>query len=364
MTVSPMTLPGVCSGRTDSPLQSFNNLLSSIGSKPEAPVQQSPNHVKPPSTQPDRKPNGLADRFKLTPSNGAAGVKRRSEEPETVPKAKFIKTEPSGASNRPAAASSRFQLSAKPNGSAKTLTASQRPGNAAVASHSPQRAVPKHAPKPNLTNTPTPPGSSDGASKPKRGFASILEKAKAAQAVSAAAGMGGYKHKPVEKLTKRERLKRLEEAKAQAAAAAAKKRGPGLTDRSRSGTPADTAQKATYQGTMKKREAEALAYRGTMRAAGSHLKATPKKGPPQGKYGGYVSWSDLDDAEEEEEGEGGYDSLSDMEAGLDDVELEEAAALRAAKTEDQAALEEEGRLKREKLERKRKLEALAARKKR
>ena len=53
------------------------------------------------------------------------------------------------------------------------------------------------------------------------------------------------------------------------------------------------------------------------------------------------------------------DSESDMEGGFDELEMEESRALKAAKKEDLEALEEETRLKREKLERKRKLEALS-----
>lgn len=141
-----------------------------------------------------------------------------------------------------------------------------------------------------------------------------------------------------------------------------------LADRSRSNTPGDgkgsTSQKKApsvgYQGTMKKAVPE-VAYKGTMRSSGSGVpagKAVAKKGMPQDRYGGYASWSDLDEAEDEEDD---YDSdgSSAMEAGIDDVELEEARALRIGKKEDQAAFEEEERLKREKLERKKKLLALS-----
>ena len=108
---------------------------------------------------------------------------------------------------------------------------------------------------------------------------------------------------------------------------------------------------------------EEFTYKGTMRKAAPGA-AKPKK-PLQHKYDGYVSWSDLDDAEDDEEE--GYDSESDMDAGFDDMESEERMALAAARKEDQEALEEEERHRREKMERKRKLAALnksaAARKK-
>ena len=177
-------------------------------------------------------------------------------------------------------------------------------------------------------------------------------------------------HKPAEKLTKRdrERLRQeaLEKEKAAAKNGNLKAPGTGVADRSRSGTPVDGKKKAApigYAGTMKKPPGK-LNYGGTMRAAQpGEKRAQPsnakRKDLGQDKYGGYASWSDLDAAEDEEEG--GYDEsdLSDMEGGFDDVEEEEQLALRAARKEDQAALAEEERLKREKLERKKKLMALS-----
>lgn len=210
--------------------------------------------------------------------------------------------------------------------------------------------------------------------KPKRGFSSILEKAKAAQEAAKAAGVNTIKHKPVEKLTKRERLKLQEEAKQRAASKGGK---AGLSDRSRSGTSSDgkaglakQGPESGYKGTMKKAAVQPQSsYKGTMKRAepGAALtKPATKKGMGQDKYGGYASWSDLSAAEEDEED---YESegSDDMDAGFDDMEREETMALKVARKEDQEALEEEERLKREKLERKRKLQALsksaAARKK-
>ena len=205
-----------------------------------------------------------------------------------------------------------------------------------------------------------------------------MEKAKAAQEAAKAAGPSVIKHKPVEKLTKRERLRLAEEAKAQRL-----KTGKVLqVERSRSGTPVLSGKPGAgkkshepgYQGTMKKKAPEPLAYKGTLKLAGSSAagssaaKKKKLKGQAQDKYGGYASWSDLDDAEDEEEEEG-YESggSSDMEGGYDDVEHEEMLALRAAKKEDQAALQEEERLKREKAARQKRLQELsksaAARKK-
>lgn len=73
--------------------------------------------------------------------------------------------------------------------------------------------------------------------------------------------------------------------------------------------------------------------------------------------------------DEEDEGDyaGDYDDYysesSDMEAGLDDVEEEEAVALKSAQREDEKEWQAELAAKREKMERRKKLTALASRRK-
>ena len=73
--------------------------------------------------------------------------------------------------------------------------------------------------------------------------------------------------------------------------------------------------------------------------------------------------------EEDEDGYGSYgddepggysDASSDMEGGFDDLEVEERRTLRAAKEDDARELALENKLKREKLERQKKLAAMAA----
>ncbi|KAK3114980.1 hypothetical protein LTR53_006159 [Teratosphaeriaceae sp. CCFEE 6253] len=347
-------------------MTSFSSLLSSLGDKGQAPVPVT--RITPQTTQPDPRPSTPVDRFKLTPNNAAAGVKRRSDDLDDVPKPKNIKTEQNAIPARPSAPSNRFQLTAKPtaprassSAPTKTMTATSRPVNQL-------RTAPGPGPltKPGASEIAARPSTAEGATK-KKSFLSILEKAKAAQVAAAATSAGGIKHKPVERLTKKERIRLREEAMAQHKPG----KKPQLGERSRSGTPntangAILAKKAQlpemmYKGTMKKASTvEPLNYKGTMKPAGSVPKSAPKKGLPQDKYGGYASWSDLNDEDEDEDEEEGYDeSDDDMEGGFDDVEAEEQAALAAAKREDQAALAEEARLKREKEERKRKLLALS-----
>ncbi|KAK0278110.1 hypothetical protein LTR35_009432 [Friedmanniomyces endolithicus] len=353
-------------------MTSFSSLLSSLGAKGQAPVPSPRNGpTTTAATQPES--NGAVDRSKLTPSNVVAGVKRRSAEPEAAAKQKSIKTEQDSIPGRLAAPSNRFQLTAKPIASRAVPLASQRPAVISNPFPNTARPHPKQPTRPvGASNFPAPPSTADGAPAKKKSFASILEKAKAAQAAAAASSAGGIKHKAVEKLTKRERVRIREEAVAQHKA---RRRALRPGERSRSGTPGTVngpqgaikkaaAPETMYKGTMKKAAPESLAWKGTMKAAGSVPKPTPKKGLPQDRYGGYASWSDLDDAEEEEEEDGrgeeyGEESEDDMEGGFDDLEAEERAALAAARKEDQAALAEEERHKREKLERKRKLMELS-----
>ncbi|KAF2766517.1 hypothetical protein EJ03DRAFT_176924 [Teratosphaeria nubilosa] len=329
-------------------MTSFSSLLSSVGkpAQPQSPAASSPKSAT-------SKPPAPGDRFKLTANNAAAGVKRRPEEQALGTVAKAARTEQNGVPSRPTAApSGRFQLS-------KPGQPSSRPNTPGMESEN----LPKPATKPSSKPAISAPGTPTDAA-PKKGFAAILERAKAQQAAKKDAMVGVIKHKAVEKLSRKEREKLFAEQKAQQKAA--RKAGAAQNDRSRSGTPVGKAgaslkkpaEPITYKGTMKKAAPEPISYRGTMKAPGSVPKPAPKKGAAQDKYGGYASWSDLDEAEDEEEEED-YDSEDDMEAGFDDMEHEESAALKAARKEDLEALEEEERHRLEKLERKKKLEALS-----
>ncbi|KAF2751002.1 hypothetical protein M011DRAFT_464792 [Sporormia fimetaria CBS 119925] len=122
-----------------------------------------------------------------------------------------------------------------------------------------------------------------------------------------------------------------------------------------------------YQGTARPAKKPESTYKGTARprptgapgrspGLSSSNTAKPKKA--QARYGGYASWSDLDEEEDEGEDEEGYES-SDMEGNLWEVEEEEQKALRAAKQEDAIALAEEKALAEQKAERKRRLAAMS-----
>ncbi|CZT22706.1 uncharacterized protein RCC_08411 [Ramularia collo-cygni] len=374
-------------------MTSFQSLLSSIGGgQPKAPQPKTSGATNsapgtPGSTRPPIPPSTA----RPAATNLAAGVKRKPDDQPGPPQPKTVRTEvrvpvrptSQGGAHPAAKPAPSITAAPKPTSSAMAQPTAYRGTARPSGSIQPAKplSAPAPAPKPAAkqptvtasTTTPTAP-TADSSSKPKRGFAAIMAKAKAAEEVAKAAGSSMIKHKTVEKMTKREREKERERAqqavKANGKPGAKAAKAGQLPDRSRSNTPNDVkpglskkAPEIAYKGTMKKpvKPVPEIAYRGTMRKSvpGEQApKPVAKKGMAQDKYGGYASWSDLSGAEDEEE-DYESDASSMMEAGLDDVEAEETMALRAAKREDQEAMEEEERLRREKAERKKKLLALS-----
>ncbi|KAG9681233.1 hypothetical protein KCU95_g13798, partial [Aureobasidium melanogenum] len=214
----------------------------------------------------------------------------------------------------------------------------------------------------------------------KGGYLAVLEAAK--QNAEAAKLAGQIKHKPVEKLTKKDRQRLVEEARAaQKGKPLAKDAKAGLKSRGKSaeplvdaktGVPAKDKRKpveVAYKGTMRSNAPAAPAYRGTMGGPGGAAarKPLPKaSASSRSGYGAgrrYASYSDEEEEEEDDEPEDDYESGSDMEAGVDEMYEEEEASARIARREDAIALAEENEHKRQKLERKRKLEELASKQK-
>jgi hypothetical protein len=103
-------------------------------------------------------------------------------------------------------------------------------------------------------------------------------------------------------------------------------------------------------------------YKGTMGITSGRAAKPP---PKQKRYDEYLG-TDEDDVSddmggygEDEEDDYASDVSSDMEAGLDDLDAEEQRALKAAKEEDARELALENQLKREKEEKRKRLMALA-----
>ncbi|RDW60187.1 hypothetical protein BP5796_11793 [Coleophoma crateriformis] len=237
-------------------------------------------------------------------------------------------------------------------------------------SGSAQAAAPKSATPPVSATAPKAP--------PKKGsFAEILARGKAAQATLGP--VGKIQHKKIEK---RPTKKEMEDAKAQQAKNV--RRGVERNGvNGKSSKPGQGPSRDPREGTkkvdpepekkVKKAATATTGYAGTARPkpGSSQSRPSPRYGREEPRrngsgsgYGGtskrytYVS-DDEDDEDMEEEEDYASDVSSDMEAAAFEVDEEEELAARIARKEDAEALAEENRLKREKAERKRRLEAMA-----
>jgi hypothetical protein len=186
--------------------------------------------------------------------------------------------------------------------------------------------------------------------------------------------VGVLKHQAVqkekEKLSKAEKKRRLMEAMAkEKEVRSARKSG-------RSAIPHAVTKggvKPDGVPSVKRREPEENTYKGTARPAPPSYRGTAgltsrhDRGRAGQRRGMPSRRNDYLGTDEEDEGD--YDDYysdvsSDMEAGLEDVEKEEERALRVARQEDEEDIKRELAAKKEKLERKKKLTALAAKSKR
>lgn len=186
--------------------------------------------------------------------------------------------------------------------------------------------------------------------------------------------VGMFKHQPVpkEKLSKAERKRRAMEAQAKEKDSRLAKK-PGTVSGGATGIRSGDGKLA------RKREHEELAYKGTARPSqtptqpeyrgtaglpsrrGSREPKAQSRASKRARMNEYLATDEEDEGDFADDYDDYYSASSDMEAGYDDVEEEEAAALRAARKEDEEELRAELAAKQEKLERRKKLAALAAR---
>ncbi|QDS68073.1 hypothetical protein FKW77_009907 [Venturia effusa] len=281
-----------------------------------------------------------------------------------------------GESARPAVASSSgtsgYRGTARPENGRSAIKPIQRAQTTSTSSLKPlikgeSKPVPVKAPAaPAPTATPL----------KKNSYKEIMARGK--QNVTTIPSLGVIKHKQTEKLSKKEREKLALENAEKAKATAARDKKLGLGRRPGSSEPGTgTGTGKTAEQTKEKRKAPDLGYTGTARPRAKSAEPPPYRGtmglprpgqvrrpqPAAQKQAGsrYSRYADDSDEEMDDEEEEDYGSdLSDMEAGIDDVEAEEEEALREAKKADAAEKALELKLKREKLERKNKLTALAA----
>ena len=204
---------------------------------------------------------------------------------------------------------------------------------------------------------------------PKKGsYAEIMARAKASQAKPVA--VGTISHKPKEKgvLTYKQELKLQKQAK--------RDKRLGIV-RNKDGSRPSSADDAPKKGNVSmkgvrpdstapiKKPKPQPAYKGTMNPASVTAKAKEKAAAQTARrtneYAG--TDDDLDEEDELEDDGSGYDDdeSDDMEAGFMDVEEEETTATIAARKEDEEEAKLEAKLKREKEDRKKRMEELAKR---
>ncbi|EXJ57164.1 hypothetical protein A1O7_07510 [Cladophialophora yegresii CBS 114405] len=290
------------------------------------------------------------------------GVKRKAEDgPPKLPE-KLIKPNPNSTTtnritHRPAAPPLNAPKAANEK-SEKNLAAPRPKLN--TTTDLPARAA--------VVSTASPTTAAKGPAK--GSYAELMARAKQAQTEKAQQSqVGMIKHQPThrERVSKAMERRRQEEEKAKASKE--KPRGtrpaPGKQQvKSRSVSPA----KRTDQPRVPKAPRPPLhappssSYKGTM---GITSGRTAKPPPKRRKYDEYLGTDEEDESDdmggygEGEEDDYGSDASSDMEAGLDDLDAEEQRALKAAKEEDARELALENQLKREKEEKRKRLMALA-----
>ncbi|KAJ5368512.1 uncharacterized protein N7496_008272 [Penicillium cataractarum] len=376
----------------------LDSVLSSLGSgKPaQAPLSQPPAiPASSSTTKKDDRPLRVAPRAPQPVGNTGTGIKRKAEDQLSRPERRESQPASKVTSTRAAASSATPKIIPRGVSSTTVKPASPKPvarsNTAPTIIAPPARTAPAKPPvaKPAVTkpmvSRPAPASatvSKPAAAKaaptsskapPKGSFADLMQQAKAMQD-KAPAQLGMLRHQkvPKERLSKVERKRRLEEAKAQEKAARSGKRpAPGpATATAATGKPTvkrRTPEPLSYKGTAKPSQTpEPTAYRGTA-GRQSHRGTAERRPHGKRRMDEYLA------TDEEDEGDygdyGDYDDLysdasSDMEAGFDDMREEEDAALRSARKEDEEELRQEVAAKKEKMERQKKLAALASRNKR
>ncbi|PLB34967.1 uncharacterized protein BDW47DRAFT_111189 [Aspergillus candidus] len=328
-------------------------------SAPPAPVSSST--AKPEA----RKPATASRNAPSDQKTVASGMKRKAEEqlPRPQRPAPPDSNKPSTSRPLPSATLSKPRPIAKPS-SARPVPARATTGSSLPTPQKAPQKPPQKAPQKE------PPASSKAP--PKGSFADLIAQAKNLQQKTPTQ-VGMFKHQPVpkEKLSKMERKKRMMEAQAKEKEAKLGKR-PGAASGTKPGLQklASKTAEPTYRGTSRPTPTPTAtapaqpAYRGTAglpsRRSGNDRNAQSRGG--RRRMDEYLGTDEEDEGEYADNYDDYYsDASSDMEAGLDDVDREEAAALKAARREDEEEWKAELAAKQEKLERRNRLASLASR---
>ncbi len=205
-----------------------------------------------------------------------------------------------------------------------------------------------------VTTKPPPPGS----------FAALMAEAKTAQEQKAKSEVGLIKHQATAKvrLSKSERRKQEESERTMKAKLGKQPQHNNKVEKKARLEPKKRSE-STYKGTAKP-AAPMSSYKGTAGLPSQHRSSSAdlrhKGGKSSSRYDEYLGTDEEDEGDEDMVNDGyESDASSDMEAGAFDVEEEESKALREARADDAREMALENKLKREKEERRRRLEALA-----
>jgi hypothetical protein len=257
----------------------------------------------------------------------------------------------------------------------KTIKSNSRPGSSGNANSSlPSSSLSTSDGNPNGKRPmPTPGGPKTQARPPKvppkGSYADIMARARLAQEQKGQNQVGMIMHQAAskEKVSKMATKRREEDEKANHSKGKTTKHGidNGKTGK-RSTSPAKKPNEArTIKPPRPPPTITASSYKGTMGQPARRRPLSPKSRAKDGRrssrydeYLGTDEEDEVDDDEVEDEG-GGSDASSNMEAGAFDIDEEERLALKKAKEDDANELALENKLKREKEERRKKLQALA-----
>ena len=320
----------------------LGNIVSSIGGD-RAPPPPSANTNKALSTNAVRTP-GPAPRPSLTAAtniDSSSALKRKASGNGTMNNGKL----------------------ARPNGGGDVRDASRKA--AAPPLHGPmaQAADPRVATTKKEGSGSRPSSSNGPVSRPtaptKGSYAELMARAKETAEQRAQSQIGVIKHEERRqgKMSKLAARRRMEQDKAKGVR-------PVSSDKSKAqGRPRRSTSPAKKVEDRKPTSGIAPlkpSYKGTMGTSSTRSKHNQGHSERKTRYDEYLA-TDEEDASDivEDEGDYGSDASSDMEAGLNDLDLEEQRALREAKQDDAREAAIENKLKREKEERRQKLMAMA-----
>ncbi|KAL9616354.1 MAG: hypothetical protein Q9160_008774 [Pyrenula sp. 1 TL-2023] len=374
----------------------FNSVLGSIdsGRSPARPKQLSQGQDRPPSKANSHKPN-----TSMTPSQSGNRAAPKTPLDLTRPPPSLLSIHP----QKVKGGTRRVSTNVAPKASrVPTFDVPKAPESAYI--RPPVSGVssqPQNLKRKASSDVPMPIQQSNSInsqqSKPpaKGSYAALMANVKERQKAAASApppSVGMIKNattRPKEKISRIERRRRLEEEATSAQNQQAKRQktlsqetGKRVTEKGAIKKPIGRPQ-SEYKGTAKPPEAtrkkDVPTYRGTAGLAGK--KPPSSLGKSRSRSGGEDRYLDTDEEEddfvasdeddggrngrrytyasESDEDGAGSEESDDMEAGAFEVEREERVAAREAKLDDEMELKAEMRLKREKDERRRRLEEMS-----